>query len=252
MCYDIQSKLESQLKRARRLNQADVIRELENELEPYLTQWYHANGFAHPSLLIYPATTPAIPIPANWGLIPHWVKDEQQAKSIQQKTINARGESIFDKPSFRDAAKLKRCMISVDGFFEHQHKNGKAIPYFIQRQDEEPMNLAGLWSEWINKQTGAIERTFTIVTCKANPMMAQIHNNPKLKEARMPLLLSEKSTEVWLGNTNREEIQELIIPSKEALKAHTVKPLRGKQALGNVKEVSMPYQYESTKKLFGE
>lgn len=254
MCYDIQAKLEAQLKRARRMNQQDVISELEGNLEPYITQWHHVSGFTHPSVLIYTNHTPTIPSPATWGLIPEWIKDRKQAIKLRRNTINARGESIFEKPSFRTSAKNKRCIIPVDGFYEHHHRKGKTFPYFIRKQNLEPMNLAGLWSEWTDKATGEIERTFSIVTCKADSLMSTIHNNPKLKEPRMPLILSDKIANYWLKDittaNNKEDLSFIIKASNEKLEAHTVRVLRGKKALGNVPKASEEFLYDEFNELF--
>lgn len=254
MCYDIQAKLEAQLKRARRMNQKDVIRELETNLEPYITQWHHVSGFAHPSLLIYTNDTPTLPSPACWGLIPEWTKDQEQANKLRKNTINARGESIFNKPSFRDAAKQKRCLITVDGFYEHHHRAKKSFPYFIRKANGNPITLAGLWSEWLNKESGELQRTFSIVTCKANSLLAEIHNNPKLAGPRMPLILDEDEEDNWLQAINskkdQQEIQALIRPSEEELFAHTVRPLRGKSAIGNTPEASAEYFYDELNTLF--
>lgn len=254
MCYDIQAKLEAQLKRARRLNQKDVIRELESNLEPYITQWHHVSGFAHPHLLIYTNETPALPSPASWGLIPEWTKDRQQAIQLRLTTINARGESIFEKASFRDSAKHRRCLITVDGFFEHHHRGKKTFPYFIRKQNGDAMTMAGLWAKWLDRETGVWERTFSIVTCKANPLLAGIHNNPKLSEARMPLLLPDSNADEWLqpirNKKDQEQILRLVQASSEELIAYTVRPLRGKLALGNRPEVTKEYFYDELNELF--
>ncbi|MDE5419633.1 SOS response-associated peptidase [Labilibaculum sp. DW002] len=254
MCYDIQAKLEAQLKRARRMNQKDVIRELETNLEPYITQWHHVSGFSHPSLLIYTNETPALPSPASWGLIPEWTKNQEQANKLRKNTINARGESIFEKPSFRDSAKHKRCLITVDGFYEHHHRAKKSFPYFIRKANGNPITLAGLWSEWLNKESGELQRTFSIVTCKANSLLAEIHNNPKLAGPRMPLILDEDEEDNWLQAINskedQQEIQALIRPSEEELIAYTVRPLRGKNAIGNTPKASAEYYYDELNTLF--
>lgn len=254
MCYDIQAKLKTQLKRTRRMNQAEFIRELETELKPYITSWHHVSGFSHPNVLIYINENPTLPSLASWGLIPHWVKNQVQANKIRNNTINARGESIFEKPSYRDAAKAKRCLISVDGFYEYHHKNGKTFPHFIHKKSEEPMTLAGLWSNWINKQTGKLLKSFTIVTVKANPLLSKIHNNPKLKEARMPLLLTNDKADEWLNvshdKTDTNRIKALMTPSEEELIAYTVRPLRGKKAVGNKPEASKQFFYDELNELF--
>jgi len=251
MCYDIQAKLEAQLKRAKRMNHKEIIRELETDLEPYLTQWHHVSGFSHPNLLIYTNESPKLPTLAKWGLIPEWTKNKEQANKLHNNTINARGESIFEKPSFRNSAIHKRCIVPVDGFFEHHHREKKIFPYFIHKKDDEPLNLAGLWSEWLNKQSGEIERTFSIVTCKANTLLSGIHNNPKLPGPRMPLILNEKSTDLWLDcNIDKDKINSLIQPSTEELVTHTIRPLRGKHSQGNTPKVSEEFLYDELNELF--
>jgi len=251
MCYDIQAKLEAQLKRAKRMNQKEIIRELETDLEPYITQWHHVSGFTHPNLLIYTNETPTLPSPASWGLVPEWTNDLEQANKLRNLTINARGESIFDKPSFRNSAKNKRCIITINGFFEHHHRGKKVFPYFIHKKDKDTLNIAGLWAEWLNKQNGEIERTFSIVTCRANTLLSGIHNSPKLSGPRMPLILNEKSVDFWLDtNLDKEKINSLIQPSTEELVAHTVRTLRGKHSFGNIPKVSEEFFYDELNELF--
>jgi putative SOS response-associated peptidase YedK len=250
MCYDIKTKLETQLKRAKRQNNQAWMEELKQKLAPYWQDTlFHASGFMHPTLLIYTNENLFEPLPAVWGLIPHWVKDEQQKLQLWNKTINARGETIFEKPSFRQAAMEKRCLIYLDGFYEHHHFKGKTYPFFVFRSDEKPMLVAGLWSVWGNKTSGKQESTFTIVTTKANGLMTKIHNNPKLPEARMPVLLEEEDAEDWLqADVEKSELpslKKLIKPFQDGrLQAYPVRPLRGKSALGNVPEAAEKFEYE--------
>lgn len=245
MCYDIKASLEAQLAKAKKDQDYLAVEEIMEKLIP-LTDLplYHASGFSHPSILIYTDRSPEFPEVATWGLIPHWVKDDEQQKKIWNNTLNARGESIFEKPSFRTAANNNRCVLYIDGFYEHHHFNNKTYPFYIYRKDKEPMVLAGLWSEWKNEQ-GGILRTFTIVTTRGNSLMAKIHNNPKLKEARMPLILNETSIDKWLSNTGQHTIEELIQPYNEnKLETHTVGRLRGREYLGNLEEISNPFVYQ--------
>ncbi len=245
MCYDVQTKLETLLKRAIRFNDSEGIRRIKEELGPYLTNHFHTTGFAHQQLLIYQNDKPNQPSPAHWGLVPHWVKTQKQKLDLWNKTINARGESIFEKPSFKDSATNKRCILYVDGFFEYHYYRGKAYPCFIFRTDNEPMAIGGLWSENLDKESGEIFKSFTLVTTKANEFMAKIHNNPKLKEARMPLILNKEEEEEWLSNNKKEKIKALIKPSfAPELSFHTVQKLRGKNVLGNVPQVSDEYVYQ--------
>lgn len=244
MCYDIKASLEAQLKRARQYGDEIAIREIEEKLAP-LTDLpiHHASGFQHPKLLIYTEDDPVYPKVASWGLVPHWVKDRAQQKKLWNNTLNARGETIFEKPSFRTAAKYHRCLIYVDGFYEHHHFKGKTYPYFIHRKDKQPLVFAGLWNPWPDPESGEYLNTFTIVTTQGNQMMGRIHNNPKLSGARMPLVLDEEIADKWLIEVEEEldikAVQELIHSyPEEELHAYTVHKLRGKEYAGNVPEIN--------------
>lgn len=249
MCYDIKASLEAQLNRARRENDFQAIDEIIEKLAP-LTDLplHHASGFSHPELLIYTDRSPEFPEVATWGLIPHWVKDSVQQKKLWNNTLNARGETIFEKPSFRTSAKNNRCIIYVDGFYEHHHFEGKTYPFFIHKKDKTPMALAGLWSEWTDPETGGRTNTFTIVTTQGNELLTKIHNNPKLKGPRMPLILPIEMEMQWLNPiTNELDLKgiEALIQSypDDQLEAFTVNRLRGKEYAGNVEQTSQPTEY---------
>lgn len=249
MCYDIKASLEAQLKRAKRRGDKESVEQIRTTLIP-LTDLplYHASGFTHPSILIYTDRSFDYPEVATWGLVPFWVKDKAGLQNLWNKTLNARGETIFDKPSFRDSARKRRCLIYVDGFYEHHHFKGSTYPFYISLHNDEPMCLAGLWSEWWDEEKGKWLTTFTIVTTAANALLGRIHNNPRLKEPRMPLVLTVENAEKWLhhGDDPLEQklLQELILPlSGDRFKAHTVKPLRGKAYPGNNEGISDIYLY---------
>ncbi len=250
MCYDIKASLESQLRRAEFISDEAMIKELREKLKPFIeTQLYHASGYAHPKTLIYADKEPFVPVVSVWGLIPHWIKDNKQRMQFWNNTLNARGETIFEKPSFRDSAKHKRCIIVLDGFYEHHHFKGKTYPFLIQNKSKEPLTVAGLWSEWLDKETGEIINSFTIITTKANNLLAKIHNNPKLDEPRMPVILPDVEIEQWLQpietEADKKIIEELIRAYPAAqLEAYTVHMLRGKNALGNVPESTKEMVYE--------
>jgi putative SOS response-associated peptidase YedK len=255
MCYDIKTKLEAQLKRAKHYNKTEWIKELERKLEPFQeNEIFHASGYAHPTLLIYSNEHATTPTPSTWGLVPHWVKDNKKRFELWNKTLNARGETIFEKPSFRQSAKSKRCIIPLDGFYEHHHFNGKPYPYLIRREDGEPLMVAGLWNEWLDTETGELINTCTIVTTKANQLLSKIHNNPKLPESRMPVLLNEADEDRWLDisgdASNIESLKKLIQPLEDGmLVAHTVQKLSGKAALGNIAEAAEYFKYDELKEV---
>lgn len=250
MCYDIKTSLETQLKRAEKEQDLQAIADIRERLAP-LTDLpiHHASGFTHPALLIYTDRSPYFPEVATWGLVPHWTINTQQQQKIWNATLNARGETIFEKPSFRDAALQQRCIIYLDGFYEHHHHGGKTYPYFIRHKQNSPLAVAGLWSEWRNPETGDILRTFSIVTTAANPLMRRIHNQPKLEEPRMPLLLTAALEDSWLqaiqGESDKKGIQKLIAPLQtNELVAHTVTRLRGTAYPGNIACISDEVRYK--------
>lgn len=249
MCYDIKANKKAQLARAKRRNDLDAVKEIEESILP-LTDLplYHASGFQHPKVLIYTNRSPDFPEVATWGLVPHWIKDKTQKQKYWNKTLNARGESIFEKPSFRDAARDQRCLIYINGFYEHHHQNLKTYPYYISAINEEPLILAGLWNNWKDPETNISMNTFSIVTTEGNSLLKKIHNNPKLEGPRRPLVLPSEFAEKWLSPVSDDldikSLQELIkkYPEDE-LTAHPVGPLRGKKYIGNVEEVSKICSY---------
>ena len=126
----------------------------------------------------------------QWGLIPGWVKDLKAAP----KPINARAETLADKPSFRQLLQRRRCLVPADSFYEWQVTKAGKVPHRILLQSEEPFAFAGLWDEWIDRQTGEVRPTFTIVTTEPNELMAPIHN-------RMPVILQGRAAELaWLDD----------------------------------------------------
>lgn len=247
MCYDIKASLEAQLKRAQKNQDLKAIEEIIEKLAP-LTDLplHHASGFSHPDVLIYTGEDPLYPIVATWGLIPHWVKSEEQQKKIWNSTLNARVETIFEKPAFRASAIEKRCVVYVDGFYEHHHFNKNTYPFFIHQRNYEPLVLAGLWSEWIHPEHGGTIYSFSIVTTVGNGIMAKIHNNPKLQEPRMPLLLVDEMEEQWLNSSADFEkvLKKLLTIQKVDLHAHTVGKLRGKSYDGNINSISDEVIYD--------
>ena len=249
MCYDVKASLEAQLKRAKRLGDWSAVEEIMERLVPDTDlPIHHASGFSHPEMLIYTDKDPEFPVVATWGLVPHWVSDEEQMKKTWNNTLNARGETIFEKPSFKQAAKNNRCLIYIDGFYEHHHYNKATYPFYIYRKDKEPIVLAGLWNEWKNPDKGMFT-SFTIVTTAANGLLSKIHNNPKLKAPRMPLILNEETEEKWLNPITEDseihQIENLIESYPESLLGyHTVSRLRGKEYVGNIEGISNEFVYE--------
>lgn len=134
----------------------------------------------------------------NWGFLPAWAKDD----SFRKNTLNARLESIHEKPMFKPYLQ-NRCLILADGFYEWQwlDKQGKRKQkYLIKVEDQDAFAFAGLWSTWANHKTGEILNTYAIITRPANKLMAEIHNNNQ----RMPFILSRENEQNWLEGKNFE------------------------------------------------
>jgi len=244
MCYTAKYLIEKALKRARHYGVKEDIIRYEEELKGFENQ-YAVSGYQHPEIIIYTNDAPYHPVLSRWGLIPNWIKKEEQAKDIQNKTLNARGETLYTKPSFKEAVEKKRCLIPIAGFYEYHHYKNKAYPFYISRKDDEPLMLAGLWSEWLNRSTGELINSCSIITTQANSLMAKIHNNPKLKEPRMPLILSKEKEDEWLNLADKKDLEKILRPYLvNDLKAHTVQKLSGKASLGNVPEASDYYAYK--------
>ena len=197
---------------------------------------WHVSGFEHPELPIITVADGVYRMePMRWGLIPRWCKDMPTALKMWNQCLNARSETMFDKPAFRAASGKGRAVVVVDSFFEHHHFAGKVYPFNVRRTDGEPMLIAALAEEWTDRDTGEVLHTFAIVTTEANTMMAAIHNNPKLEGPRMPLILEGDTLDLWMdANAQKEEVLHICRPlATEALTAYPVRSLRGKAAVGN-------------------
>jgi putative SOS response-associated peptidase YedK len=129
----------------------------------------------------------------RWGLIPSWAKD----RKIGARNINARMESIADKPAFRDSFRRRRCLIPADGFYEWQRLPKGKLPHYIYRIDRKPLALAGLWANWKDPETGEWVRTCTIITGTPNSTVAELHD-------RMPVILPEAVWADWLDRDNQD------------------------------------------------
>jgi putative SOS response-associated peptidase YedK len=123
----------------------------------------------------------------HWGLVPFWAKDTR----VGSRMINARSETLAEKPSFRNAFKKRRCLILADGFYEWKGKKGRKQPVFITLPDKSPFAFAGLWENWRDRKTGTDYRSCTIITRTATGAVRDIHH-------RMPVILPAKAYNSWL------------------------------------------------------
>jgi putative SOS response-associated peptidase YedK len=149
----------------------------------------------------------------KWGLVPSWAKDPRTGNSL----INARAESVAEKPAFRAAFRRRRCLVLADGFYEWQRTGPKKQPYFIRLADDRPFAFAGLWEFWEGLDHSSLE-TCTLITTGPNELMAPIHN-------RMPVILSPDNYDRWLDPAVQqpEQLQPLLRPyPNDAMLAYPV------------------------------
>jgi len=127
----------------------------------------------------------------RWGLVPFWAKDA----SIGNRMINARAETVAEKPAYRAAYRHRRCVILADGFYEWRREGDIKTPYFISLASGEPFALAGLWENWKDKESGESLQTTTLITTAANDFMTPLHH-------RMPVILGSDSAGEWITGSN--------------------------------------------------
>jgi len=148
----------------------------------------------------------------QWGLVPFWAKDPQ----VGSRLINARSETVADKPAFREALRRRRCLVLADGFYEWQKLEGGKQPFFFRMRDGGTFGMAGLWERWVGP-SGTIE-SCTLITTTANDLMRSVHD-------RMPVILPPRDHDLWLDRGIRQS--ELFLPllrpfPSEAMMAHPV------------------------------
>lgn len=183
----------------------------------------------------------------EWGFIPHYMKNRKDLEHFRKGgsnpatgkydppiiTLNAIGEEMFDKVTYKKAAQERRCLVLSSGFYEWRHifpvskKTGKPVktavkyPYFISLKDREYFFMAGIWTPWTDKETGEYVESFSIVTTKANELMAQVHNSKK----RMPVILNEDLAWEWMfGSLDQKRILEIAATQYPAagMRAHPI------------------------------
>jgi putative SOS response-associated peptidase YedK len=138
----------------------------------------------------------------KWGLVPSWAKDT----SMGARLINARSETVTEKPAFRQAFKQRRCIIPADGFYEWQRAEGRKQPFFFRMRDERPFGFAGLWERW-EGESGEVLNSCAILTTGANEVLRPVHD-------RMPVILHPDDYELWLCGSARELdlVKEMLRP----------------------------------------
>lgn len=160
----------------------------------------------------------------RWGLIPFWAKDPE----IGNRLINARAETLAEKPAFKSSLKSKRCLVPASGFYEWKEISGRKMPFLIKLKDTPIFSFAGLYDIWLDEQKQEV-KTFTIITTTANSFLTPIHN-------RMPVILDANNENIWLDKSvsDLSKLNTMLTPyPSELMEAYSVSP-----AVNNVKNDS--------------
>lgn len=222
-----------------------VLRDM--NYEPY----YYENAFDFKEDPVLTAERPKELLPYHWGLIPWWVKGEEQLVQLRPQTLNCISEEMFSKASFKDAAKEgKRCLIPATAFFEHRwnklEKPTHKTPYLVKAKDQEIFSIAGLYSTWKDKKSGTEIASYTVLTTAANPQMAWLHNSKK----RQPVIIKKEFERDWLNpNLTEDDVLELCksMPEDFLVYYSISKNISGNKLTSdekNTPEIEKPHEYK--------
>jgi putative SOS response-associated peptidase YedK len=226
---------------ATNFNKAKLKDRLNLEQVPTAGMHYFVSAFNRPLLPVITGEHSERIELMHWGLVPSWVKNRKQAEELSVRAFNARGETLAEKPMFREAFKQHRCLVPAAGFYEWREQDGHKYPFFIKIAEDEVMIFGGLWAEWVDPETGELMHSFSIVTSAANDLLTYIHNG----KLRMPLILDKKHEDAWLhGNT--EQASSCIRPYLgQDLEAFPVSKLASMARMNrDVPEVQEPCSYD--------
>lgn len=185
--------------------------ELEERYRVEVAEAIRPNYNVAPSQMMPVVTNEGLEV-MRWGLIPRWAKDEK----IGYKLINARSETVFEKPMWKGIIKRNRCLVPANGFYEWQKRDGGKQPFYIHFPDEHIFSFAGIWETWLHE--GKDWHTYSILTTSPNEEMESIHD-------RMPVILHPEDEAQWLAADTEEDIQVLLVPLEDGeLETYEVTP----------------------------
>ncbi len=217
MCYRFSMNAKVTTLAARYHRKSDVLAGVPSVVE----EQQDVNAFTFP---LCPIITDAPQIQAyQWGLIPSWTKTEEDANKLRKMTLNARNDTIFSKPSYRESILKRRCLIPVSGYYEWRHEDDAKIAYYLFVKDEPLFSIAGLYDEWLDRGTGEVVKTFSMITTEANSLAAYVHNT----QQRMPAIIRQQDEDRWLSRSiDKSQIAALLQPiSAHLMEAHIVNRL---------------------------
>ncbi|WP_167882987.1 SOS response-associated peptidase [Leptospira barantonii] len=183
---------------------------------------FHEHGYEHKPRPIVIREDETRFLAAGWGLIPKWVKTVEKAHQMGNGNLNAKSETIFELPSFREAILHRRCLIPSTGFYDSKEVSKNSYPYRVFLKHEEIFCLAGIWEEWTNPETKEVTRRYSMLTTPPNKKFSQIHT-------RMPLILPREVEEIWIDPSmkDQKDIKPLLqIYPDENMDFYTIRKFR--------------------------
>lgn len=203
MCYKISTREQKELEEQFKKEHNGLLFEVKD-----YQHYYHADGFVRPYLPFTANEEPYVVAPARWKLLPFVVKNDKEAWACAN-TLNARSEDVFTKFSYKSYIGKTRGLLWVNGFYEPNHPEPKkTVPYYVRAVNHEPFTLGCVYSNWVDKDTGEVTRTFSIITTPPNKLLGQIHNDGQ----RMPLIITPEDRGKWLGELSKEELTDMMVP----------------------------------------
>lgn len=244
MCYDVAYLTKRAKDYARTYGKVEDWEDIQKRLPPV----FHASGFDEPDLPVITNDRPEEIQAFQWGFVPNVYAPQVTGRPLN--TLNARDDKIFTERSlYRDSANAQRCLIMLDGFFDHHKKNGIAYPHFIKLKTDEPFMVGGLWQSFKVPDDEFTLNTVTIVTGPANKEMAWVHNEPAYSpDSRMVYIVPPGEEEAWLFG-DAQEAQKVIKPlPDDRLDYYPCKPVKSNKKLnrtylGNVPEIQQRHHY---------
>lgn len=244
MCYDAATMAKKAAKYAQRYGK-EAMWEVAKQKSPPL---FHVSGFDEPDLPVITNVDPSNVNFFQWGFVPFVYAPNINGRPMN--TLNARNDKIFtDKSVYRKSADSKRCLVMLDGFFDHQKKDGVVYPYFIQLKSKEPFMVGGLWQTYLNERDEIEINTVTLTTGPANKEMAWVHNEPAYSpDSRMIAIINKEDDDAWL-NGSSEIASKLIKPlPDDSLICSPCQPIKSNKKLnrsylGNVEEIQSYHYY---------
>ncbi|MEM7297792.1 MAG: SOS response-associated peptidase family protein [Bacteroidota bacterium] len=251
MCYDVATLTKRGEKYAKRYGQTKMWEDAKKKSPPI----YHTTGFDEPDLPVIINEDPEVVSFHHWAFVPFVYAPQINGRPMN--TLNARNDKIFNSRVYKESANARRCLVMLDGFFDHHKKDGIVYPHYIQLKTKEPFMVGGLWQTFQDPKDGIPVNTVTLVTAPANKEMTWIHNEPAYSpESRMIFIVNIKDDEQWLHGSP-EEAASLIKPlADDALDYYPCQPIKGNKKLnrvylGNVPEIQERKYYPELEEIQG-